>query len=74
MADRKTGGISGPGAQYVNEMYRELGKKPMTIEEFAKKIRSQKLPENTKYEKTPKGVKENTNKLSNKILKSFGMK
>ena len=40
MADRKTGGISGLGAKYVNEMYRELGTKIPTLKEFEKEVRS----------------------------------
>ena len=74
MADRKTGGISGLGAKYVNEMYRELGTKVPTLKEFEKEVRSRKLPDNKKYETTPKGVKAKVDNMGTKVLKSFGMK
>jgi len=74
MADRKTGGISGLGAKYVNEMYRELGTKIPTLKEFEKEVRSRKLPDNTKYEPTPKGIKAKVDNMGTKVLKSFGMK
>lgn len=73
MNARNTGGISGAGAKNVNSIYKELGVKIPTLKEFEKEIRSKKLPDNRKYETTPKGVKKNMNNLSNKILKSFGI-
>lgn len=73
MNARNTGGISGSGSKNVNSIYKELGVKIPTLKELRKEIRSKKLPNNQKYETTPKGVKKNINNLNNKILKSFGI-
>ena len=74
MANRTTGGISGAGAKNVSPVYKELGGTIPTLKEFEQKVRSQKLPANTKYETTPMGVKEKVKNIETKILKSFGMK
>ena len=73
MSNRNTGGISGSGSKNISQIYKELGGTVPTLKEFAEKIRSQKLPENTKYETTPKGVKGKVKNIENKVLKSFGM-
>ena len=70
---RTSAGINKAGGKNVNPVYKELGGTIPTLEEFAKKIRSQKLPNNKKYESTPKGVKQKVKNIETKILKSFGM-